>query len=139
MVALTRSEQITAPIGSPDARPLASVRYREYSERLGCGESPHSPDAALHLVEYQHRTDPVRGTACGGEEFGGAVPRTGHALDRLEDQRRDCLIEGCLEGLDVVEGNFSGQGHSGAAGSGGVFLAVGNREHCDGPAMPPTL
>jgi hypothetical protein len=84
MVALTRSEQITAPIGSP---------------------------------EYQHRTDPVRGTAGGGKEFGRAVPRTGHALHRLKDQRRDCLIERCLEGLDVVEGNFPGQGHPGTTGA----------------------
>ena len=98
MVALTRSAQITAPIGSPDARPLAMVMISGVTPKDSAAvKAPTPANSTLHLVEYQHRTDPVRGTAGGGEEFGGAVPRTGHALDRLEDQRRDCLIEGCLE------------------------------------------
>ena len=60
--------------------------------RLRGAEGAAAPHAALDLVEDERRAAVVADPAGGAQEVGGAVPRAGEALHRLQDHRGDRLV-----------------------------------------------
>ena len=56
--------------------------------------------AGLDLVDDEQRAVPVRELARGHEEPVGQLDDAGLALDRLDEERGDGVVEGCLERLD---------------------------------------
>ena len=127
----------TAPIGSPAASPLANVSsVGRHAERLGRGERPAAADAALHLVEDQHRAALVADAAGGAQELGRAVARAGQTLHRLHDHRGHGVVHRRLERGHVVERHLARQRDAGPGGASSYLRAVGAGERRGGAAVP---
>ena len=129
-----------APIGMPPPRPLARVTTSgAYAVEELVGEpGAGAADAGLHLVEPEQRAVLVGDALGGGEVAGARDDDAGLALDRLEDDGGDRVVDGGLERGHVVvrhEGDVAGQRLEGVA----VGRLRGEREGAHRPAVEGAL
>src|SRR6266705_1440848 len=66
-------------------------------------QSPRTAHPGLYLIENEQGAVAVTCLTRGGQVFPGRDVHAALPLDRLEDDRRGIMIDGFLEGLDVVE------------------------------------
>ena len=94
----------TAPIGRPPARPLANVSASGVTPNDSAAlNAPQRPTP--HCTSSNSSTAPrsSQSRRAASRNSGGAVPRAGEALHRLDQHRRHGIIDRRVERRDVVE------------------------------------
>ena len=113
-----RAPKVTsAPIGNPPPMPFATVIASGVMPGVLEGEPlPRATRAGLDLVDDEERAVPLGELARGLEVAVGQVDDAGLALDRLDEERGDRVVDGRLERLDrggdVLDARRSGSNGS---------------------------